>query len=112
MFDPTPQGAVLTDACRRDLYVFNRVLSKPNVFRLIAGSTLPEAVRFEEVLTSVRKTGGYSVRQPSVAELAVVCYFLLCPTCPRLGCVLLFQVDAWWWGLGASGKTSPYPRSG
>ena len=44
MFDPTPQGAVLTDACRRDLYVFNRVLSKPNVFRLIAGSTLPEAV--------------------------------------------------------------------
>ena len=58
--------------------------------RLIVRCKLPEAERFEawvfeDVLPSIRKTGGYSVRQPSVAELAVVCYFLLRPACPRLG---------------------------
>jgi hypothetical protein len=37
MFDPTPQGAVLADACKRDLYVFARVLSKPNVHRAAGG---------------------------------------------------------------------------
>ena len=111
MFDPTPQGAVLTDACRRDLYVFNRVLSKPNVFRLIAGSTLPEAVRFEEVLTSVRKTGATaSGSRPwrNWLWFAISCF---APPA-RVSAESFFQIDAWWWGLGASGKTSPYPRSG
>lgn len=41
-----------------------RVISEPDLFRLIVGSKLPSAVRFErwvfeEVLPSIRKTGGY-----------------------------------------------------
>ncbi len=41
-----------------------RVISEPNVMRLICGSKLPAAVRFEkwvfeEVLPSIRKTGAY-----------------------------------------------------
>lgn len=43
-----------------------RIISLPDVYRLISGSKLPAAVRFEawiyeEVLPSIQKTGGYSV---------------------------------------------------
>jgi len=43
-----------------------RVINEPDAYRLITGSTLPEAARFEtwlfeEVLPSIRKTGGYSL---------------------------------------------------
>jgi hypothetical protein len=45
-----------------------RVLSEPDVLRLIVNSTLPAAGRFErwvfeEVLPSIRKTGSYSMQQ-------------------------------------------------
>lgn len=45
-----------------------RVLSEPDVLRLIIGSRLPAAERFErwvfeEVLPSIRKTGSYSTKQ-------------------------------------------------
>ncbi len=41
-----------------------RIINEPDTYRLISGSTLPEAVRFEawlfeEVLPSIRKTGSY-----------------------------------------------------
>lgn len=44
-----------------------RILSEPDVLRLIVSSTLPEAQRFErwvfeEALPSIRKTGSYSAR--------------------------------------------------
>lgn len=43
-----------------------RIISLPDVYRLISGSKLPAAVRFEawiyeDVLPSIHKTGGYSV---------------------------------------------------
>jgi prophage antirepressor-like protein len=43
-----------------------RVISEPDLYRLVAGSTLPEAIKFEawvfeEVLPSIRKTGGYHI---------------------------------------------------
>lgn len=43
-----------------------RIISLPDVYRLISGSKLPTAVRFEawiyeDVLPSIHKTGGYSV---------------------------------------------------
>ncbi len=46
-----------------------RVIGEPDLYRLIAGSTLPSAERFEkwlfeEVLPSIRKTGGYQIKQP------------------------------------------------
>ncbi|MBO1361920.1 hypothetical protein J2D73_19235, partial [Acetobacter sacchari] len=46
-----------------------RVLSEPDVLRLIVGSKLPAAERFErwvfeEVLPSIRKTGGYIAAKP------------------------------------------------
>lgn len=51
-----------------------RVISEPDVMRLICGSKLPAAVRFEkwvfeEVLPSIRKTGTYSISRDSTAEL-------------------------------------------
>ena len=56
-----------------------RVLTEPDVLRLIVSSTLPAAERFEkwvfeEVLPSIRKTGGYTrPQQPSnVFALAMV----------------------------------------
>lgn len=44
-----------------------RILNEPDVFRLIVGSTLPEAQRFEawlfeEVLPQIRKTGRYEAK--------------------------------------------------
>lgn len=44
-----------------------RIIREPDLYRLIAGSTLPSAERFEkwlfeEVLPSIRKTGSYSVK--------------------------------------------------
>lgn len=54
-----------------------RVLSEPDVLRLIVNSTLPAAERFErwvfeEVLPSIRKTGGYTAPKaaPSPVRLA------------------------------------------
>ena len=52
-----------------------RVLSEPDVYRLIFGCTLPEAERFErwlfeEVLPAIRKTGRYN--NPGVAPNAEV----------------------------------------
>ena len=49
-----------------------RILSEPDVLRLIMGSTLPAAQRFErwvfeEVLPSIRKTGHYSAVDPMKA---------------------------------------------
>ena len=46
-----------------------RVLAEPDVLRLIVGSTLPAAVRFErwvfeDVLPSIRRTGSYGVASP------------------------------------------------
>ncbi len=46
-----------------------RVLSEPDVLRLIVRSKLPEAQQFErwvfeEVLPAIRKTGSYSVQTP------------------------------------------------
>jgi prophage antirepressor-like protein/predicted DNA-binding transcriptional regulator AlpA len=43
-----------------------RILSEPDLLRLIVGSTLPEAVKFEKwvfevVLPQIRKTGGYEI---------------------------------------------------
>lgn len=43
-----------------------RILNEPDTYRLITGSTLPEAERFEawlfeDVLPSIRKTGGYQL---------------------------------------------------
>ena len=54
-----------------------RILSEPDVLRLIVRSTLPEAVRierwiFEEVLPSIRKTGGYMVASPEETEEQLV----------------------------------------
>ena len=47
-----------------------RVLTEPDMYRLIAGSQLPAAQRFEtwvfdEVLPSIRKTGGYTKSEPA-----------------------------------------------
>jgi prophage antirepressor-like protein len=46
-----------------------RIISEPDLFRLVANSRLPDAERFErwifeEVLPSIRKTGGYQQAQP------------------------------------------------
>lgn len=46
-----------------------RIISEPDLFRLVANSRLPDAERFErwifeEVLPSIRKTGGYQQPQP------------------------------------------------
>jgi prophage antirepressor-like protein len=46
-----------------------RILSEPDVLRLIIGSTLPDAARFErwvfeEVLPAIRRDGGYMVAAP------------------------------------------------
>lgn len=52
-----------------------RIINEPDIYRLITGSTLPEAERFErwlfeEVLPSIRKTGGYqSPGSPSINDL-------------------------------------------
>ena len=48
-----------------------RLLSEPDLMRLIVGSSLPAAQRFEawvfeEVLPSVRKTGGYLMEGPAL----------------------------------------------
>lgn len=48
-----------------------RIINEPNIYRLITGSTLPAAERFEkwvfeEVLPSIRKTGSYSL--PGAAQ--------------------------------------------
>jgi hypothetical protein len=52
-----------------------RILNEPDVYRLVAGSTLPEAMRFEawlfeEVLPEIRKTGSYALpgAQPGFAR--------------------------------------------
>ncbi len=50
-----------------------RVLTEADVMRLIVSSTLPEAVAFErwvfeDVLPSLRKTGGYAMNPPSQAH--------------------------------------------
>ena len=50
-----------------------RVLTEADVMRLIVSSTLPEAVSFErwvfeDVLPSLRKTGGYTMNPPSQAS--------------------------------------------
>ena len=49
-----------------------RIIREPDLYRLIAGSTLPSAERFEkwlfeEVLPSIRKTGSYQI-EPSTAK--------------------------------------------
>jgi len=54
-----------------------RLLSEPDVLRLIVNSNLPSAERFErwvfeEVLPSIRKTGGYSVNLADPAQLRQV----------------------------------------
>lgn len=54
-----------------------RVLSEPDVLRLIVNSKLQAAVRFErwvfeDVLPSIRKTGGYSVNLADPAQLRQV----------------------------------------
>ncbi len=54
-----------------------RMLSEPDVLRLIVNSTLPAAVRFErwvfeDVLPSIRRTGGYSVNLADPAQLRQV----------------------------------------
>lgn len=51
-----------------------RILSEPDVLRLIVKSNLPEAERFEhwvfeEVLPSIRRTGGYIVAAPEETPL-------------------------------------------
>lgn len=53
-----------------------RVLTEPDVLRLIVSSTLPEAERFEkwvfaEVLPSIRKTGGYTRPQQTSNAFAL-----------------------------------------
>lgn len=53
-----------------------RILTEPDVLRLIVSSTLPEAEAFErwvfeEVLPSVRKTGVYAMRAPASAPAPV-----------------------------------------
>ena len=53
-----------------------RVLTEPDVLRLIVSSTLPEAERFEkwvfeEVLPSIRKTGGYTQPQQTSNAFAL-----------------------------------------
>lgn len=54
-----------------------RVLSEPDVLRLIVGSRLPEAERFErwvfeEVLPTIRRTGQYGAPAPAVDPMAVL----------------------------------------
>lgn len=51
-----------------------RIINEPDLYRLIAKSTRPEAVRFEqwifeEVLPSIRKTGGYATGDPMLETL-------------------------------------------
>ena len=50
-------------------------INEPNLYRLIARSTMPSAVEFErwifeEVLPQIRKTGGYNIEKISMKELA------------------------------------------
>ncbi|MDD2865540.1 MAG: BRO family protein, partial [Methylococcales bacterium] len=52
-----------------------RVLDEPNLYRLIFGSTLESAKRFqdwvfEEVLPSIRKTGKYEVPNKEINHLS------------------------------------------
>lgn len=54
-----------------------RVLAEPDVLRLIVGSRLPEAERFErwvfeEVLPAIRRTGQYGAPAPAVDPMAVL----------------------------------------
>ena len=54
-----------------------RFISEGNLYRLISGSNLPEAEKFEswifdEVVPSIRKTGGYSIQNLSRKELALM----------------------------------------
>jgi len=67
-----------------------RILSEPDVLRLIVGSKLPSAVRFErwvfeEVLPAIRKSGGYMVAAPTEKpeELAVRALLVLQATVER-----------------------------
>lgn len=50
-----------------------RIIGEPDVFRLISGSKLPAAERFEawiyeDVLPSIQKTGGYAIEKPESLE--------------------------------------------
>ena len=50
-----------------------RIISLPDVYRLISGSKLPTAVRFEawiyeDVLPSIHKTGGYAIEKTESLE--------------------------------------------
>ena len=50
-----------------------RVISEPDLYRLVAGSTLPEAQKFEswvfeDVLPSIRKTGKYEAKDTFMLE--------------------------------------------
>ena len=50
-----------------------RIISLPDVYRLISGSKLPAAVRFEawryeDVLPSIQKTGVYAIEKPESLE--------------------------------------------
>ena len=50
-----------------------RIISLPDVYRLISGSKLPAAVRFEawiyeDVLPSIHKTGGYAIEKTESLE--------------------------------------------
>ena len=50
-----------------------RIISLPDVYRLISGSKLPAAVRFEawiyeDVLPSIQKTGGYAIEKTESLE--------------------------------------------
>jgi anti-repressor protein len=61
----------IVDALGRSQKV--RVLAEPDVLRLIIGSKLPAAERFErwvfeEVLPTIRKTGSYGVAAPEMSE--------------------------------------------
>lgn len=67
-----------------------RVISEPDLYRLIIGSNLPAAQRFEawvfdDVLPSIRRTGGYIAAAPEETpeELALRAMAVLCDTVER-----------------------------
>jgi len=55
-----------------------RIISEPDLYRLIAGSQLESSVKFEawvfeEVIPSIRKKGSYQIKEPSRIELLQMC---------------------------------------
>lgn len=76
-----------------------RLISEPDLYRLVVGSRLPAAERFErwvfeEVLPTIRRTGSYFA-QPAAADMrGVNTAFWLIPTAVRAGRALGLQRDA------------------